>query len=125
MKLETQINIAANLRLLRASRGLSQKQVAESVGICRSMYTHYELGNRPQDAEVLFLIADFFNVDMSIFFETDRQNFIKRLSENTPAYESSDIKQLINIYSQYSSFHKGMLMERALWLLEKEKQASK
>lgn len=55
MKLETQMLIAKNIRTLRTSKCISQTDFAKMVGVSRSTYASYELGNRVPDAETLFL----------------------------------------------------------------------
>ena len=53
MNLDTQKRIAANLKILRTCKNMSQTQMADLAGISRSLYTHYELARRTPDAEVL------------------------------------------------------------------------
>lgn len=52
------------LRLLRAEKGASQKQVAESLGITETGYQNYEVGRRKPTFDILPSIADFFNVSL-------------------------------------------------------------
>ena len=50
------------LRLLRSGKGVSQKQVADDIGITEVGYRNYEAGRRKPTFDVLPSIADFFNV---------------------------------------------------------------
>jgi transcriptional regulator with XRE-family HTH domain len=50
------------LRLLRIERGISQKKIAEGVGITEVGYRNYEAGRRKPTFAVFPAIADFFNV---------------------------------------------------------------
>ncbi len=51
------------LRLLRNEKGLSQQELALSLGISKSAVNMYERGERQPNFETLELIADFFKVD--------------------------------------------------------------
>ena len=50
------------LRFCRQEKNLTQKQVAEFLGMTMRSYQRYELGDRKPDIEKLVVIADFFNV---------------------------------------------------------------
>ena len=52
------------LRGLRKKKGVSQKQVAEGLGITEVGYQNYEVGRRKPTFAILPLIADFFNVSL-------------------------------------------------------------
>ena len=52
------------LRLLRTEKGVSQKQVAEKLGITEVGYQNYEVGRRKPNFDIIPSIADFFNVSL-------------------------------------------------------------
>jgi len=54
--------LGENLKTLRLSKNLTQQKVADSLGIRRDNYTHYELNKRQPNYDMLVKIADFFNV---------------------------------------------------------------
>lgn len=56
------------LRLLRSEKGVSQKQVAESLGITETGYRNYETGRRKPTFDVLPGIANFFDVSTDYLF---------------------------------------------------------
>ncbi len=56
------------LRFLRAEKGVSQKQVAESLGITEVGYRNYETGRRKPTFDILPSIADFFGVSTDYLF---------------------------------------------------------
>ena len=61
--------IAKNLRLLRLKKGITQSEVAKSVGISLSAITNYELGVRIPRDEVKIKLANYYGVSVeSIFF---------------------------------------------------------
>ena len=56
------------LRLLRTEKGVSQKQVAEKLGITEVGYQNYEVGRRKPNFDIIPSIADFFNVSLDYLF---------------------------------------------------------
>lgn len=51
-----------HLKAMRKARNLSQKAVADYLGITRQAYCHYENGNREPDNEILLKLGEFFQV---------------------------------------------------------------
>lgn len=51
-----------NLKIARERKGLSQKDIAESIGVARSTYSLYESGNREPNVQTIKKIADILNV---------------------------------------------------------------
>lgn len=56
---------AYTLKRLRKERGLTQKELADALGIAKSTISMYENNKREPDFETEELIADFFNVDIN------------------------------------------------------------
>lgn len=52
------------LRKLREEKGLSQKDIAEHLGITRQAVAFYELGKREPDYQILRKLADYFGVSI-------------------------------------------------------------
>ncbi len=61
---------------LRTSSNLSQKQVADVLGISDRAYQHYEYGTRYPDFHGLIKIADYF--DVSLDYLTGRSKVKER-----------------------------------------------
>lgn len=55
-------NFNENLKYARERRGLSQKEVAEGIGVAKSTYSLYESGNREPNVQTIKKIADFLNI---------------------------------------------------------------
>ena len=51
-----------NLRWAREQKGLSQKDVAERIGVAKSTYSLYESGNREPNVHTIKKIADVLDV---------------------------------------------------------------
>ena len=50
------------LKLLRKDKGVSQKEVAEAIGVTISAYSNYEQGLREPSNQILVNICRYFNV---------------------------------------------------------------
>ena len=55
-------NFNENLRHAREQKGLSQKDVAEKIGVANSTYSLYESGNREPNVQTIKKISDALNV---------------------------------------------------------------
>ena len=62
------------LRRLRKEDNLTQKQLADKLGLAFSTISMYERGDREPDFETLEAIADFFNVSMDTLYGKDNNN---------------------------------------------------
>ena len=51
-----------NLKIARERNGLSQKDIAEGIGVAKSTYSLYESGNREPNVQTIKKIADILNV---------------------------------------------------------------
>ena len=56
------MSVSSNIVQLRERRGLNQKELAESLGMNRSVLNRIENGTRPVRDDELKLFADYFNV---------------------------------------------------------------
>ena len=51
-----------NLKIARERKGISQKDMAESIGVAKSTYSLYESGNREPNVQTIKKISDILNV---------------------------------------------------------------
>ena len=66
--------IPNRLRLLRAERSLTQRNVARGADIAERQYQTYESGARAPSCETLIALANFFNVSIDFLVgRTDKQ----------------------------------------------------
>lgn len=72
---DIRVTIGKNIRHLRESRGISQKHLAEKMGVRANTMSGYESGNREPDASTLLKISEFFNVSVDfIYGKTSAKN---------------------------------------------------
>jgi len=55
------MTLSKRISELRKEKNLTQVEFAEALGITRSAYSHYELGTREPDYDLLKKMADFFD----------------------------------------------------------------
>lgn len=84
---------SVNLKHLRESSKLTQEELATSLGISRSTIGMYESGAREPNFEMLEIIADYFNVDMSDLLGTESTN------ESTATKGSGRINEAIYLFN--------------------------
>ena len=65
------------LTSLRESRGMTQDDLADELGITKQAVSHYERGRRRPDFEILSAICDLFNVSMD--FLLGKSDYTTRL----------------------------------------------
>ena len=51
-----------NLKIAREKKNMTQKEVADSIGVAKSTYSLYESGNREPNVQTIKKIADTLNV---------------------------------------------------------------
>ena len=108
MGLSTQQRLGQNLKILRASKDVNQNEMAEYIGLTRSSYAQYELGNRTPDAHTLYAIAKFYKISIDLLFEPDLSKF---LSEMTYSQIDGDNSQLlIDNFRRLSPFKRADLL---------------
>lgn len=57
--------LARRIRCIRLEHKFTQKHVAESIGIKVRAYSHYETGDREISIYTVFLLSEFYNVDIN------------------------------------------------------------
>lgn len=57
-------SLGASFKKVRTEKGLTQKQVADGIGITEQSYQRYEYGRIVPSAIVLIALADYFDVSL-------------------------------------------------------------
>ncbi len=55
-------DILLRLKDIRLEKGKQQKEIAEILGLSKQVYNRYELGERAIPLEMLWKLADYYNV---------------------------------------------------------------
>jgi len=92
------------LREQRNKAGLSQEELGKAVGITRRTLINYENGNSyPQDRNVYFKLAEYFNVNVN-YFLTENEEFLTLAAES---YGKRGQEQANHILEQASALFAG------------------
>lgn len=86
---------------LRKRRGLSQKEVADYLGITIAAYGHYEAGRREAGYDTVVKLADFYHVSLDYLFGrgADCSSSLDRLTEeeNLDSMERTILEQYFTL----------------------------
>lgn len=89
-----------NLKELRETASISQKQLAEAIGVSQQSINKYENHNIEPDIETLIRIADYFDTSVDYLIG---HTLIRRKIENVSTYELNDDEgKIIEQYRQLS-----------------------
>ena len=98
--------IGNNLKRLRDANHFTQEQLAVFLGINRSTYSNYEMGEREIPFIILEKAADLFGLDLHLFFEEDESvvdNMLVcsfRVDDLTPS-DMAEVASFKNIVKNY------------------------
>ncbi|MDR0425226.1 MAG: helix-turn-helix domain-containing protein [Clostridiales Family XIII bacterium] len=108
--------IGGRIRELRMQQGMSQKNLADAIGVREPTLSRYETGKRVQSWEILCSLADAFNT--TIDYLLARTDASPPLSE-TFTEDVDDMKlQLYRYYICLNRYEREILRERAQTLSE-------
>ncbi len=108
------------LKELRKNKALTQKQVAQAIGVSAQSYGYYENWINKPDPETLSLLADFFevSVDYLIGRSDDFGNIV--ISSGAPAELSEQEKDLLNNFNKLSIFERDSILVQVEALAKKQ-----
>lgn len=102
--------IGSQIKKIRESHGLDQQQLADKIGTSRVSITRYENGARKANQDVLFKIAQLFNVSINYFFPLPKnatiidENHLRQvplvgtIACGTPTLAEQNIESYIPMY---------------------------
>ena len=80
-----------NLTYLRTNKGITQKEVAEALGINRTTYVKYENGTSEPDNKMLLALSDYYDASIDfILGKTDLRNY----SDYHPSLTAKDERNI-------------------------------
>ncbi len=89
-------NIGSKIKELRERSGMTQTDLAEKIGVSKSMVSAYEKGIRNPSFKVLYQLCDIFQVPESLFFDEKGQvlKFVVDITDLTKQQQSIIISLL-------------------------------
>lgn len=70
------MSLGEKLKALRTAKKMSQKELAERIGIAKSVISFYESGDRFPSYDVLIKIARIFNVTTDFLLDVERERTV-------------------------------------------------
>lgn len=70
------MSLGEKLKALRTAKKMSQKELAERIGIAKSVISFYESGDRFPSYDVLVKIARIFNVTTDYLLDVERERTV-------------------------------------------------
>lgn len=70
------VNFGCNLKSLRTQAGLTQKQLADQIGVTKSVVSYYELQERYPSPDVLIKLAGVFHVTTDFLLGIEKKQMI-------------------------------------------------
>ena len=83
-------NFNDNLKTARERKGLSQKEVAEKIGVAKSTYSLYESGNREPNVQTIKKISDVLSVSVDTLLGLDDEQPINTIAAHFDGTEFTD-----------------------------------
>lgn len=84
------MGLAENLKNARISKGLTQQQVADALGITKSTYSGYELGRREPDAIKLTKLSRLLGTSGDVLLETGLGEDANKKIPQTPSKKATE-----------------------------------
>ena len=88
------VDFGNTLKRLRLQAGLTQKQLADKMGLTKAVISYYELQERYPSPEVLIKLASIFHVSTDYLLGLDRSNTIDLAGLNDD--DVALVKQLVD-----------------------------
>lgn len=91
------------LRRLRKTKGLTQTQLADAVGLGRQAYAYYEKGEREPSLETLGKLADFFGVSVD-----------ELLGRSPKLFDDARVErpEVLELFDKLTSHQQALILER-------------
>lgn len=100
-------DIGTKLKALRKSKGLTQEDVSEKVGIKRSTISNYEIGRRTPHLKDLQKFADIFGVGLDFFGISPKDEVFDLLSRAKEVFESPEVEHEVkeDLYREFMKLY--------------------
>lgn len=113
------------LRLLRTTSGLSQRELAQKIGVSKSSINMYERGEREPGFETLESVADLFRVDINYLLgrTDDPHSGTKKQAAETGSLPKEEItEQVISLFRKMNARERREFLSLALHEFDEQLQ---
>lgn len=122
---ELRKKFSERLRLLRTTSGLSQRELAQKIGVSKSSINMYERGEREPGFETLESVADLFRVDINYLLgrSDDPHSGTKKQAAETDSLSKEEITdQVISLFRKMNARERREFLSLALHELDEQLQ---
>lgn len=98
------------IKEIRIKHGLTQNEFAERLSISRSALTQLEAGNTKPSFEVLRILSEMFEVDVSVFFASAAGG-VKTKNYLIGRKTQDDVRQILDFYKSHYGIRYNEVME--------------
>ena len=102
------------LRLYRENSGLTQKQVAEALGVDRSTYSYYETGSSMPNLQTLLKLSTILNVEYNVLVDAINVTNYGESDPEDKRFEDRAFEKNERIYSLSRTEQNLLLLFRSL-----------
>ena len=113
------MSFGSKLKELRTEAGLSQKEVAEKLGMARATYASLEVDRREPDLGEMRAVSQFYEVPMIELVAEEGDNWPGVISEPVVKYRISKLPQLPSVPAAASQLNPAKLRAVLLYTLGK------
>lgn len=87
-----------NLKVARENKGMSQKDVAEKIGVAKSTYSLYESGNREPNVQTIKKIADILSTSADKLLGLEEEPQIDTLAAHFEGqkFTEDELEEILN-----------------------------
>ncbi len=106
------MNIGSQIRYLRKSNNLTQKELSNQLGLTPKMISFYENSERIPPIDIVVKLAEIFNVSSDYLLGVSLNPATNEISQFE--FLSSDEEKLINTYRSLPSDYKQIVLGKTL-----------
>lgn len=103
------MEFAGNLRRFRRERGLTQKELAQKLGLSTSTIGGYESGQRKPDIKTLVRIAELFDMSVDRLLGIDDHRRLRSGHDDSHTKLEKQFMRLSMVYPQLPAIAKEMI----------------
>ena len=93
-------NFNENLKLAREKKNMTQKEVADGIGVAKSTYSLYESGNREPNVQTIKKISDVLNVSADELLGLNSENTTIAAHFDVNEYTAEELED-IRAYAEF------------------------
>ena len=103
------MGLEEKIKELRLNRGVSQKKLAESIGVAQSSINYWEKGQRTPSVTAAQKLADYFNITLDELYDIDDLKYIPESPRTLAAHFDGDeyTEEELEEIKQFAEFVKN------------------